>query len=83
MALTIDIELNNGVKVNNSYCRVERISLSKDRIDFFATYYVNADKPCFFHKQYGTPYNLDGSNPIKQAYEYLKRLAEFADATDC
>jgi len=28
-------------------------------------------------------YDLDGTNPIKQAYEHLKTLPEFADAVDC
>jgi hypothetical protein len=28
------------------------------------------------------PYNIDGDNPIKQAYLHLKTLPEFADATD-
>lgn len=27
--------------------------------------------------------DLDGPNPIKQAYEHLKTLPEFADAVDC
>lgn len=29
------------------------------------------------------PYDLDGGNPIAQAYEHLKTLPEFADAEDC
>jgi hypothetical protein len=33
----------------------------------------------------GYYFNLDmnGENPIKQAYEHLKTLPEFADAVDC
>jgi len=30
-----------------------------------------------------TNYDLDGENPIKQAYIHLKTLPEFADAVDC
>ena len=29
------------------------------------------------------PYDLDGENPIKQAYEYIKTLPEFEGAEDC
>jgi hypothetical protein len=29
------------------------------------------------------PLDLDGPNPIKQAYQFLKTLPEFFDATDC
>jgi len=83
MALKIDIELENGVKVADSYCRVERVSLAKDKIDFFVAYYVSVDKPCFFQKQHGALYALNGSNPIKQAYDYLKTLPDFAGSTDC
>jgi hypothetical protein len=83
MALKIKIELESGVKVADSYCRVERISLTKDKIDFFACYYVSANKPCFFQKQHSALYALDGGNPIKQAYEHLKTLPEFQGAIDC
>jgi hypothetical protein len=30
-----------------------------------------------------TAHGLEGANPIKQAYLYLKTLPEFADAVDC
>ena len=29
------------------------------------------------------PYDLDGENPIKQAYQHLKTLPEFEGAEDC
>ncbi len=32
---------------------------------------------------YVTSYNIDGENPFKQAYEYIKTLPEYADAIDC
>lgn len=31
----------------------------------------------------GFPLDLDGPNPIKQAYQFLKTLPEFSDAVDC
>ena len=34
-------------------------------------------------KEYFYVPNMDGSNFIKQAYEHLKALPEFAGATDC
>jgi hypothetical protein len=32
---------------------------------------------------HGCPYDIEGDNPIKQAYEHLKTLPEFEGAIDC
>ena len=37
----------------------------------------------FNTKTYSCAYDINGENPIKQAYLYLKTLPEFASATDC
>jgi hypothetical protein len=39
--------------------------------------------PAFGDAEYSCAYDLDGANPIRQAYLHLKTLPEFANATDC
>jgi hypothetical protein len=82
MALKINIETESGIKVDGAYCRVEYPYLTKDSVSFNLRKYVVSDKPFFEESFYSTVYNLEGDNPIKQAYEYLKNLPEFADAVD-
>jgi hypothetical protein len=84
MALTANIETNEGVVVRNAYCRVEQIAITKTHINFVVKSYVNPEKfKKFFEKSYVCNYDLSGVNPIAQAYEHLKTLPDFAGATDC
>ena len=85
MALSRTIDTPWGIKVGNAYCRVETVWIdSKNSISFLVRAYVDTNNPTFFDEQRFTcKYSIDGENPIKQAYEYLKTLPEFADATDC
>ena len=83
MALESNIQTKFGFEVPNVYIRVEGLRLpSKDEIKFQARFYAGIENPHFDDREYGCEYSLDGENPIKQAYEYLKTLPEFADATD-
>ena len=45
--------------------------------------FADTNKPPFDSMEVTYPYDLEGPNPIKQAYLYLKSLPEFADAVDC
>ena len=83
MAISKNIELENGIKVDGAYIRVEYPSVTKDSISFNLRKYVAADKPFFGEDFMIAPYTLDGANPFVQAYEYLKSLPEYADAVDC
>jgi hypothetical protein len=64
------------VKVANTVGTKQNLTASVNFID------QQLDK-LVAHKQYEFPLNLDGPNPIKQAYLYLKTLPEFSGATDC
>jgi hypothetical protein len=44
---------------------------------------VDGVLPHFSDVDYQCAYSLDGKNPIKQAYEYLKTLDNFSSAVDC
>ena len=83
MALSKTIETKFGVVVENTYIRVETITLkSKSEMIATARYYADKDKDSFESQEHSMRYDLEQSNPIKQAYEYLKTLPEFAGATD-
>jgi len=84
MAFSKTSETVYGITINNAYHRVESVSLSgKDRINFHVRSYVSPDKAFFAEQVLSSAYLLDGANPIKQAYEYLKTLPEFEGAIDC
>jgi hypothetical protein len=84
MALSKTVSTVHGFEAVNAYHRVEAISIDgKNTINFHVRSYVAADKPFFVEQVLTAPYTIDGLNPIKQAYEHLKTLPEFADATDC
>ena len=82
MALVKNIELENGIKVDEAYIRVESPSITKGKIIFTARKYVSTDKPFFAEEVIECKYDIEGNNPFKQAYEHLKTLDEFKDAKD-
>jgi len=72
-----------GVEVSNAYHRVENAMLnSTTSMTFCVRTYVDSSKPFFAEKTITCSYNIDGENPIKQAYEHLKTLDDYSDATD-
>lgn len=87
MALQKNIKLTDNfgieVEVPNAYIKVKNVDCSKTK----TTYTVSINKAkdgVLLHNLYGNfDYNINGENPIKQAYLYLKTLPEFSDATDC
>jgi hypothetical protein len=84
MAIMKTIETVQGFIANNAYHRVESVLLtSKDQISFHVRSYVSKEKPFFTEQIFIAAYAIDGENPIKQAYEYIKTLSEFANAVDC
>ncbi len=82
MALTKNIELVTGINVADAYLRVEEISLTKASLIFHLREYTEQSKPFFNEAVFNCSYDIAGENPIKQAYDHLKLLPEFADAVD-
>lgn len=76
--------INNGTqKVTfSAYVKVESIKGNKSTIDAVVSF---TDKDQRFSKQYAIPVSVEDGSPnfIKQAYQYLKTLPEFANAQDC
>lgn len=86
MALSKSITLPSGLTANDAYIRIESVSIVKNEltgvtVNFFVSS-SNLESPIAV-QCYGFDYALDGENIVKQAYEYLKTLPEFADAVDC
>lgn len=84
MALQKTMETSSGIEVTDAYNKVELISLvAKDKMVFTVRTYKDSTKPFVFGTDYEAAFDLNGTNPLAQAYEYLKTLPEFSDAVDC
>jgi hypothetical protein len=84
MALAKTVSTVHGFQAVNAYHRVEAVTLqNKETIAFHVRSYLAIDKPFFEESVLSCAYAIDGENPIKQAYDHLKTLPEFAGATDC
>jgi hypothetical protein len=67
----------------NAYWKVEKFSGNKLQCRVSVGAYTQQDGTLLGSKEYYFVPAMDGANPIKQAYEHLKTLPEFAGATDC
>ena len=84
MALNKTTTSSQGFEAVNAYHRVEGLCLvTNQTISFCVRTYKDVAFPAFADNGYSCSYDITGENPIKQAYEYLKTLPEFANATDC
>ena len=83
MALQKSYQTVHGIDLPAAYIRVEGISFtSKTSLTFSVRFYKDKDLPFITEDQFGISYDIDGANPYVQAYEHLKTLPEFAEATD-
>lgn len=84
MALTHPLPNSYGIDIQNGYWRVSCVELiDKSNMRFVVRGYANPDKHCLASISHSCQYDINGENPIKQAYLYLKTLPEFANAVDC
>lgn len=84
MALKLTVTTPQGFEAIDAYHRVEAVKIvGKTSINFELCSHKAADHPVAFEVASRVcGYDLDGDNPIKQAYEHLKTLPEFAGAAD-
>lgn len=83
MALQKTVTTAAGLTATNAYHRVEGLRFAtKQEVSFLVRSYASTDLPFFAEAVHACTYDIAGDNPIKQAYEHLKTLPEFADATD-
>jgi hypothetical protein len=84
MALSKTVSTVHGLEAINAYHRVEGLSIEgKESIKFYARSYKNTDLPFFSEQAVVAAYDLNGANPIAQAYRHLKTLPEFVGSMDC
>lgn len=84
MALTMDLQFK-GIAVPSAYITVVMpvIGIDKETMSFGVNYCASQAEEAFHSYQVGSPYDLEGPNPLEQAYMYLKGLSEFEASTDC
>ena len=87
MALKKTVTLKNNFGEDsvfgNAYIRVVQVIASKRSCNASVQFCKSADGVVLQTSDYSFDVNLEGGNFIKQSYEYLKTLPEFADAVDC
>ena len=85
MALTQDYLTAWDFTIPSAYFKVTSVTIeSKTAMTVFVRVLANKDcSNAVLETRYSAEYNLDGPNPIKQAYLHLKTLPEFSDAEDC
>jgi hypothetical protein len=88
MALSKQIEFrpvgfSAAVTVQNAYCKVTKVTGDKSYIECQISVFENKEQfaPLYSNTYMFVP-NLE-DNFIKQAYQHLKTLEEFAGAIDC
>lgn len=84
MALQKTMPTPQGFTATDAYHRVEGVSIvGKTKISFRVRSYKDAAEAVSFSDHgYECDYDLQGVNPISQAYVHLKTLSEFAGAAD-
>ena len=72
-----------GVTVGGAYIKIQSFNGNKELLKFDVSTHSQAGEQVLTVSSFEIPYNIEGENPIKQAYAHLKTLPEFAGATDC
>lgn len=85
MALEMNDKSPSGIYAKDAYHRVEDISIkSKEFLFYRVRSYASKDaKTPFNDIEYRALYDIYGDNPIKQAYNHLKKTEKFESALDC
>lgn len=89
MAVLVNVELGSGLKVSNSYARINTVGGGKQgaviEVNFYVSqdYFQNGKLPVKTEYYNFTP-SVDGGADewIKQGYEHLKTLPEFIGVID-
>jgi hypothetical protein len=87
MALSKNLTLVNNFGedsvFSNAYVRVAQVTGTKRSCNAWVQVCKSSDGPVLQTNEYSFDVNMDGGNFIKQSYDYLKTLPEFAGAVDC
>jgi hypothetical protein len=86
MAIQKSIEFTTQygkITVPNCYICINSVEINKTEATAAIIFYRDNKINALQEQSHPFAYDLEGSNPIKQAYEHLKTLPEFTDAVDC
>jgi len=84
MALQQKLNTTYGIEIPNAYFKIQNIIIkNKSNLEFNLNSYKDKSFQYITITEYSCDYDINGENPIKQAYLHLKSLPEFADAVDC
>ena len=89
MALQKNIKLTDNfgieVEIPNAYIKISKVECTKEQINSIVEIKKESIELPYIYtiRNYIFNYNINGENPIKQAYLHLKTLPEFAGAVDC
>jgi len=72
-----------GLTIQNGYIKVASQYGTKESLNFHVDFCKSPSESALYSQTFVCGLNLNGSNPIKQAYLFLKTLPEFSDAVDC
>ena len=81
MALSKNVEFN-GIQIQGAYIKVENVTVEKDSMTATVIWRANANSSPLKNSSYGLEYDINGKNPLAQAYEKLKALSEFDGASN-
>jgi len=81
--ISLTTNFDTPVTFDNAYIRVDGVNVKKGFGQASVITHKEKDGQILQKKNYVFEYDLNGVNPISQAYQHLKKLAEFADAVDC
>lgn len=84
MAIKKTVITVHGFEAKDAYHRIEDVNLlTKTQLRFKLRSYIDVEKEFFQEQNMESPYDIQGDNPIRQAYKHLKTLSDFADSVDC
>lgn len=84
MAFKKNVKLNNGLICESAYVRIEQIAASYfGETTITVRMYKDKNLPSFHESIHKAPNLLRSSNPIYDAYNFIKSLPAYSDAEDC
>ncbi len=81
MALRTDYTTLSGEYKENQYIKVSEVVCDKTKIQVTISHSIGQTEPSYEDVLIEIPHDLDGPNPLKQSYEYIKRYV-YTTSTD-
>jgi hypothetical protein len=71
-----------GIEVPDGYITIQDLVLSKESMVVTVIYRQEKDSAPLRTDRINVPYDIEGDNPFKQGYNYIKVMDKFAGALD-